>query len=397
MTTEANIKMCSLMSPTDMNPNFVFPAIESRKPTQASSHQRASLPAIARRLSASIVSTPAKALDKVEQNLKQVKEIVDPRRPADIQNTPKHRRFASGSILASSTPNVRASINRRFSRQQHQRSECNDGILKSFVVLTPVPSSPKFLGRGLYANIPTNSDGFSGDLPDFKSHTVLRKPSGQFNYPVHCTPIPSSEATPIPGASISKPPLPPKSLELQPKITPVQPPENVELKIENLQIEPLGSRKVTPSPPIKTRSVSPSSVNDQEESYQPLRYRPPGARRPDLILKVSSFRPHTAQGILERMNGNQGKDDRKRLSTVSSVYSSDWREDIMSEYEDQNETSSIPSSGSIFPSSSSHCVPDQIDSIYEIDESVEKKKQKELMNSLELELGEIYHLKEVTD
>lgn len=395
MTAEAYIKLSSLIPSTDMNPNFVFPAIESRKPTPLSSHQRASLPAIARRLSAQIVSTPAKALDKVEQNLKQVKEIVDPRRTPDSQNTSKHRRFASSSILPSSTPNVRACINRRFSRQHHQRSESNDGSLRSSEVVTPLPSSPKFLGRGLYANIPTNSDGFSGGLPDFKSHVVLRKASGQFNYPVPCTSISSLEETSIlSGTSVSKPQLLPKSPDLHPEITSVQTSDNLERKIERSEVEPVYSRKATPAH-INTRSASPSSVNIQEERYQPLRYHPPSARRPSLVLKVSSVRPQTAQGMLERMNNNQENYDRNRLSTVSSVYSSDWREDILSEYEDQNETSSIPSSGSIFPNSSSPssspCLHDQTDLIYKIDESNENTKRDELMNSLELELGEVYH------
>ncbi|KAH9824131.1 hypothetical protein DFH28DRAFT_235620 [Melampsora americana] len=391
MTAEANPQIGSMESSTEMNPNFVFPAIESRKPPQSSATQRASLPAIARRLS-SIVSTPAKAMDKVEQNLKQVKETLDHRRPPDIQDTSKHRRFASVSILAPSTPNVRASFNRRFSRHHHQRSECNDGFLKSFEVLTPVPSSPKFLGRGLYANIPTNHEGFSGDSLDFKSHAMLRKASGQFNYPVPCTSILSSEATPTPDTKESERSSPSKSLGLQPKRTSTRPSENLERKIDP-QIEPVCSYEATPLSPISTLSIPASSVNDDKESYQPLRYPPMVARRPQLILKVSSYRPHTAQANLERMNHNEEDNDRKRLSTASSVYSSDWREDIMSEYEDQNETSSNPSSGSIFQSSSSNCFHDQTDLNYKLDELNEKKKQHKLTNSLELNPGETYHFK----
>ncbi|KAG0146136.1 hypothetical protein CROQUDRAFT_657766 [Cronartium quercuum f. sp. fusiforme G11] len=303
---------------TNLNPNFIFSAVDARpkSSSRASFTRRTSLPAVARRLSLSLVATPAKAFDKVERNVRQFKEIVDAKRQSTSDQAAKLRKQSSASIRQPHLPTTE-----QPRRQEVRRGSENRGrVSEPYSARQPrILSPPHFLGKGLYANLPTRPTGKSGkDVDVFKSHTVMREASGQFTYPVPCEPIRTS-------LSSSSSRLRPRSNEARTR------PSSRNRSLESVQPPVI--------PPFRFRPLlSPSEEFKTREGYRPLCVQPSNARRPGLIKASVGIRPRTAQGTLE----SRVSRGRKRSGSLSTC-SDDWRDEILSAYEESEEQTNSPS------------------------------------------------------
>lgn len=345
-----------------MNPNFVFPAMDTR-PKSSSISDRSSFPSVARRFSTSIITAPSKALTKLERNVRHVKQIVDAKSDSIIERTHKHRKLSTDSIsrLLSPPPppppqHTRPQAHPVTSATEifNRRRTRNRGRNLSFSTARDIShpsrslSPPRFLGKGLYTNIPQRdprkSEGLGNEL---KSHSLLNDSIGQFTYPVPCHPIPCPKII-NPNPELRRPRRPSRQfLETDHELISCRNFHRTDQRKNRVGDQDLDFRIPPIIPPLHFRPLSPpfgyhnrTSI-DQVHQNGSLSYKRPDRRFPQLSSSLSSSQPQPTSFQSARLRTK--RQSRPISTSSSSIYSTDWREYIMSEYEDpvSDSTSSL--------------------------------------------------------